>query len=168
MHAHAARDAEKSEAPRAAPPLSQLWSTTPWLELAASPPFLSICAAHFSHNWGQYLLLSWIPKYLTHLGLTLDKGGVLYALPFICAGILDNAAAWIADELLLQRSPPRVDHTPSTWSAVAGWWGMIVDELSCDSPSAKLDCEGTSHGRVAQMLWSACGSPDLGTMGQAE
>ena len=66
----------------------------------------------------QYLLLSWIPKYLTHLGLTLDKGGVLYALPFICAGLLDNAAAWIADELLLQRFQFSLRATRKTMQAV--------------------------------------------------
>ena len=107
------------EAPRETSLTSQLWRSIPWLELACSPAFLSICAAHFSHNWGQYLLLSWIPKYLTHLGLTLDRGGLLYALPFICAALLDNAAAWIADELLLQRLHFSLRATRKTMQAVA-------------------------------------------------
>ena len=36
----------------------------------AHPAFLAVCAAHFANNWGAYLLLSWLPKYLISLGAT--------------------------------------------------------------------------------------------------
>ncbi|KAL1510641.1 hypothetical protein AB1Y20_006940 [Prymnesium parvum] len=103
----------------AAPPPGQLCAQVPWARLLASPPFLCICAAHFSHNWGAYLLLSWIPQYLSHLGLSLKQGGALYALPFVCAALLDNAGAWVADALLLQRLRLSLRATRKAMQAVA-------------------------------------------------
>ena len=38
--------------------------TVPWAEFARSPALLAAMGAHFAHNWGSFLLLSWLPKYL--------------------------------------------------------------------------------------------------------
>ena len=82
-----------------APPPTRL----AWRALLQEPSFLSICAAHFSINWGSYLLLSWLPKYLVHLGAKLGEGGALFSTPYLTAVFFDNVGGWVADEVLLRR-----------------------------------------------------------------
>ena len=52
-----------------------------WQRMAREPAFLSICACHFGNNWAGYLLLSWLPLYLTSLGLELKHSGLLFSAP---------------------------------------------------------------------------------------
>ena len=51
------RQTVKRVAPTDAPP--------PWRRFASNAPFRAAICAHFAHNWGWYLLLSWLPKYFS-------------------------------------------------------------------------------------------------------
>ena len=82
-----------------APP--QLYPTC--LRMLGEPAILCICAAHFSSNWGSYLLISWLPQLLTHLGLRLRSAAALFAAPYLCAALVDNVGGWVADEVLQRR-----------------------------------------------------------------
>lgn len=137
----------------------QSFRHVPWIEITRSKPFLCICAAHFSHNWGSYLLLSWIPLYLTGLGLSLKQSGSLFALPYVCAMLLDNAAAWFADNVLLRMFNFSVRTTRKTMQAVA----MLVP-MACfacliwtSDPHIALFflCAAVSFGSISHSGYSA-------------
>ena len=34
--------------------------------LLSTPAFLAIVVVHFAHNWGWYILISWVPTYVNH------------------------------------------------------------------------------------------------------
>lgn len=82
-----------------APPAARL----AWRALLREPAFLCICAAHFSMNWGSYLLLSWLPRYLVSLGARLGEAGALFSTPYLAAIFFGNVGGWVADEVLLRR-----------------------------------------------------------------
>jgi ACS family sodium-dependent inorganic phosphate cotransporter len=77
--------------------------TVPWRRFLCSRATFAIFAAHCSHNWSWYLLLSWLPTYLTEQGADLQGAGFLAVLPQLVAFILANAGAALADRILLQR-----------------------------------------------------------------
>eukprot|EP00937_MAST-01D_sp_MAST-1D-sp2_P002991 g2991.t1 len=75
----------------------------PWAALFRSTPFRAVVCAHFAHNWGWYLLLSWLPKYLKELGVDTAQVGFYlipcYTAPFVAS----NASGWTADRLAFVR-----------------------------------------------------------------
>ena len=59
----------------------------------------AVYAAHFGHNWGWYMLLTWMPKYLTALGIELEGIGWYAAVPYLGCWVGANVAGWAADRL---------------------------------------------------------------------
>ena len=61
----------------------------------------AIIVSHFCHNWGTFILLTWMPSYYNQvLGLDLSTSGVLSVLPWVTMAIMSNAGGWIADTLV--------------------------------------------------------------------
>ena len=61
----------------------------------------AIIICHFCHNWGTFILLTWMPTYYCQvLGLDLMHSGVLSVLPWITMAVSANVGGWIADTLV--------------------------------------------------------------------
>lgn len=52
-------------------------------QLLTNPAFLGIAAAHFAHNWGWYMELSWLPTYFSSLGVEAEDLGMFAVVPFL-------------------------------------------------------------------------------------
>ena len=78
-------------------------AAVPWRKLLTSRASLAIFVAHATHNWGWYLLLSWLPAYLTQQGARLTQAGFLTLLPHVTAALLSNGGAAFTDRVLLGR-----------------------------------------------------------------
>ncbi|CAL5227495.1 g10477 [Coccomyxa viridis] len=73
----------------------------PWKQLFSKAPVWALIVSHFCHNWGTFILLSWMPMYYQqHLGLDLLKSGVFSVLPWITMAIFANVGGWIADTMI--------------------------------------------------------------------
>jgi ACS family sodium-dependent inorganic phosphate cotransporter len=56
---------------------------------------------HFCHNWGTFILLTWMPTYYNQvLGLDLRSSGLFSVLPWVTMAIAANVGGWIADTLV--------------------------------------------------------------------
>ena len=75
----------------------------PWRRFFTTRACYAIYASHFTHNWGWYLLLSWLPKFLASFGADVSSAGFLTMLAMLTAFGCSNASAAIADRLLLRR-----------------------------------------------------------------
>jgi ACS family sodium-dependent inorganic phosphate cotransporter len=61
----------------------------------------ALIISHFCHNWGTFILLTWMPTYYNQvLGLDILHSGVLSVLPWITMAISANVGGWIADTLV--------------------------------------------------------------------
>ena len=61
-------------------------------EIANTVHILALCWVHSVIGWGFFILQSWIPTYLTQLGVTdLRTVGLLSALPWVVRHICLNA-----------------------------------------------------------------------------
>lgn len=80
----------------------------PWGLLLSRKEVWAIILCHFCHNWGTFILLTWMPTYYNQvLGMDLMSSGLFSVLPWITMSICSNFGGWIADSLV-----PRFGVTP--------------------------------------------------------
>jgi len=64
----------------------------PWREILTQKPVWAIIIAHFSNNWGLYVLLSWLPSYFSsQLGIGLKSVWIYVALALIALASVKDA-----------------------------------------------------------------------------
>lgn len=92
----------------ARPQMTQI-QKVPWRKLVRLPPFWAVLILHFSANWFLYLLVSWLPTYLTlerHFSLANMTMGS--TLPFVAALVGSNVWAALIDRCTVSRDRARV------------------------------------------------------------
>lgn len=73
----------------------------PWGMLLSRKEVWAIILCHFCHNWGLFILLTWMPAYYSQvLGLSLMQSGGLSVLPWVAMTIMSNVAGWAADAMV--------------------------------------------------------------------
>ena len=73
----------------------------PWKLLLSKPAVWALILSHFCHNWGTFILLTWMPTYYNQvLGLDLKSSGFFSVLPWVTMAISANIGGWIADTLV--------------------------------------------------------------------
>eukprot|EP00793_Prasinoderma_coloniale_P001496 PRCOL_00003300-RA len=74
----------------------------PWRRLLGRSEVWAIIVCHFCHNWGTFILLTWMPTYYADvLGFDLFESGFYSVLPWISMAIASNAAGYFADTQLI-------------------------------------------------------------------
>lgn len=73
----------------------------PWKQILSKGPVWALILSHFCHNWGTFILLTWMPTYYNQvLGLDLMKSGFYSVLPWITMAIAANIGGWVADAMV--------------------------------------------------------------------
>eukprot|EP00238_Polyblepharides_amylifera_P006252 CAMPEP_0196579640 /NCGR_PEP_ID=MMETSP1081-20130531/23921_1 /TAXON_ID=36882 /ORGANISM="Pyramimonas amylifera, Strain CCMP720" /LENGTH=390 /DNA_ID=CAMNT_0041899281 /DNA_START=732 /DNA_END=1904 /DNA_ORIENTATION=+ len=73
----------------------------PWLKLLSNRPVQAIIVCHFCHNWGTFILLTWMPTYYSQvLGFNMQESGFYSVLPWITMAITANFGGFLADKLV--------------------------------------------------------------------
>lgn len=75
--------------------------TIPWRLILSKPPVWALITSHFCHNWGTFILLTWMPTYYNQvLKFNLTDSGLLCILPWLTMAVSANVGGWIADTLV--------------------------------------------------------------------
>ncbi|KAL5075493.1 hypothetical protein RYX36_014477 [Vicia faba] len=73
----------------------------PWRLILSKPPVWALIVCHFCHNWGTFILLTWMPTYYNQvLKFNLTESGLFCVLPWLAMAISANFGGWIADTLV--------------------------------------------------------------------
>lgn len=76
-------------------------SVIPWKLILSKAPVWALIISHFCHNWGTFILLTWMPTYYNQvLKFNLTESGLLCVLPWLTMAIFANIGGWIADTLV--------------------------------------------------------------------
>ncbi|EPS64644.1 hypothetical protein M569_10135, partial [Genlisea aurea] len=76
-------------------------SSIPWKKILSKGPVWALIASHFCHNWGTFILLTWMPTYYNQvLKFNLTESGLLCVLPWFTMAVFANIGGWIADHLV--------------------------------------------------------------------
>ncbi|KAL5057194.1 hypothetical protein RYX36_028798 [Vicia faba] len=63
----------------------------PWRLILSKPPVWALIVCHFCHNWGTFILLTWMPTYYNQvLKFNLTKSGLFCVLPWLTMAISAN------------------------------------------------------------------------------
>eukprot|EP01116_Phalansterium_solitarium_P019357 TRINITY_DN5368_c0_g1_i1.p1 TRINITY_DN5368_c0_g1~~TRINITY_DN5368_c0_g1_i1.p1 ORF type:complete len:495 (-),score=115.78 TRINITY_DN5368_c0_g1_i1:133-1617(-) len=74
-------------------------SDVPWKEFFIRMPCYAIFVAHFCHNVGWYIMTSWMPRYFSSLGLSMEELGWYSTVPYIGMFLASNTAGWVSSHL---------------------------------------------------------------------
>uniref|UniRef100_A0A0C9RW65 TSA: Wollemia nobilis Ref_Wollemi_Transcript_9588_2211 transcribed RNA sequence n=1 Tax=Wollemia nobilis TaxID=56998 RepID=A0A0C9RW65_9CONI len=73
----------------------------PWRLLLSKAPVWALITSHFCHNWGTFILLTWMPTYYNQvLKFNLTESGLFCVLPWLTMALCANLGGWIADTLV--------------------------------------------------------------------
>ncbi|BAT97958.1 hypothetical protein VIGAN_09155200 [Vigna angularis var. angularis] len=73
----------------------------PWKLILSKAPVWALIISHFCHNWGTFILLTWMPTYYNQvLKFNLTESGLFCVLPWLTMAIFANIGGWIADTLV--------------------------------------------------------------------
>ncbi|KAJ8900661.1 hypothetical protein K2173_025438 [Erythroxylum novogranatense] len=76
-------------------------SVIPWKLILSKAPVWALIVSHFCHNWGTFILLTWMPTYYNQvLDFNLTESGLFCVLPWLTMAIFANIGGWIADTLV--------------------------------------------------------------------
>ncbi|KAJ6822043.1 ascorbate transporter, chloroplastic-like [Iris pallida] len=76
-------------------------SSIPWRLILSKAPVWALIISHFCHNWGTFILLTWMPTYYNQvLKFNLTESGLLCVLPWLTMAVFANIGGWIADTLI--------------------------------------------------------------------
>lgn len=76
-------------------------SSIPWKLILSKPAVWALIVSHFCHNWGTFILLTWMPTYYNQvLKFNLTESGLLCVLPWLTMAVFANIGGWIADTLV--------------------------------------------------------------------
>ncbi|KAI5647233.1 hypothetical protein M9H77_33238 [Catharanthus roseus] len=76
-------------------------SSIPWKLILSKPAVWALIISHFCHNWGTFILLTWMPTYYNQvLKFNLTESGLLCVLPWLTMAVFANIGGWIADTLV--------------------------------------------------------------------
>lgn len=76
-------------------------SATPWSALMGNMSVWAIIVAHFCNNWWFYVLLAWLPTFVTKgLGVDYASVGLFAMMPHIALFFFINIAGVVADRLI--------------------------------------------------------------------
>lgn len=75
--------------------------SVPWRLLLSRREVWALIITHFCHNWGLFILLTWMPAYYNQvLGLDLMSSGAVSVLPWVAMAGAANVAGWLADGMV--------------------------------------------------------------------
>ncbi|KAL5077168.1 hypothetical protein RYX36_016152 [Vicia faba] len=75
----------------------------PWRLIVSKPSVGALIVYHFCHNWGTFILLTWMPPYYNQvLKFNLTESGLFCVLPWLTMAFSANFGGWIADTLIMQ------------------------------------------------------------------
>jgi sugar phosphate permease len=100
---------EELAAIEAARPALEGAQDVPWRRLLSLPHLWAAWVLHFSSNWVSYLMITWLPTYLsTERGFSLSSMAFGSALPFVCAMAGSNFFGVAIDRLSIDHDRTRV------------------------------------------------------------
>lgn len=76
-------------------------SFIPWKLILSKAPVWALIISHFCHNWGTFIMLTWMPTYYNQvLKFNLTESGLFCVLPWLTMAVFANIGGWIADTLV--------------------------------------------------------------------
>lgn len=76
-------------------------AAVPWVDLLFSKVMLAVIISQVGHDWGYYVMITCLPKYVANvLQFSIKSNGLVTSLPFVAMFICTNLSGCLADWLV--------------------------------------------------------------------
>uniref|UniRef100_A0A6P4FJU2 Sialin isoform X2 n=1 Tax=Drosophila rhopaloa TaxID=1041015 RepID=A0A6P4FJU2_DRORH len=83
------------------PPKDTNRPKTPWLAIFTNVPMWALISAQIGHDWGFYIMVSYLPKYMADvLRFSIKANGLYSSLPYVTMWIMSLASGCVADQMI--------------------------------------------------------------------
>ncbi|XP_019188601.1 PREDICTED: sodium-dependent phosphate transport protein 1, chloroplastic [Ipomoea nil] len=122
----------------------------PWKLILSKPPVWALIVSHFCHNWGTFILLTWMPTYYHQvLKFNLTESGMFAVLPWLTMAFSAYAGGWIADSLVRKGVSVTVVRKIMQTIGFLGPAFFLTQLSHVDSPAMAVLCMTCSQGSDA-------------------
>lgn len=122
----------------------------PWKLLLSKAPVWVLIVCHFCHNWGTFILLTWMPTYYCQvLKFNLMESGFFSVLPWFTMALSANLGGWIADTLVSKGTSVTTVRKVMQTIGFLGPAFFLTQLSHVNSPSLAVLCMMCSQGSDA-------------------
>ncbi|KAG6412496.1 hypothetical protein SASPL_125175 [Salvia splendens] len=122
----------------------------PWKLILSKPPVWALIVSHFCHNWGTFILLTWMPTYYHQvLKFNLTESGLFSVFPWLTMAFSANLGGWIADTLVSRGVSVTVVRKMMQTVGFLGPAFFLTQLSHIDSPAMAVLCMACSQGTDA-------------------
>ncbi|PHT35868.1 Sodium-dependent phosphate transport protein 1, chloroplastic [Capsicum baccatum] len=122
----------------------------PWKLILSKPPVWALIVSHFCHNWGTFIILTWMPTYYHQvLKFNLTESGLFAILPWLTMAISANIGGWIADSLVRRGVSVTVVRKVMQTIGFLGPAFFLTQLSHVNSPAMAVLCMACSQGSDA-------------------
>ncbi|KAJ6646401.1 putative inorganic phosphate cotransporter [Pseudolycoriella hygida] len=76
---------------------------TPWKAILTSVPMMALVCAQIGHDWGFYVMVTDLPKYMADvLRFTISENGLYSSLPYLLMWIVSISTGFLSDFLIVR------------------------------------------------------------------
>uniref|UniRef100_J3KYT9 Major facilitator superfamily (MFS) profile domain-containing protein n=1 Tax=Oryza brachyantha TaxID=4533 RepID=J3KYT9_ORYBR len=119
----------------------------PWGLILSKPPVWALIVSHFCHNWGTFILLTWMPTYYNQvLKFNLTESGLFCVLPWLTMAVSANFGGWIADTLVSRGLSVTTVRKVMQSIGFLGPAFFLTQLSHIDSPAMAVLCMACSQG----------------------
>lgn len=91
---------------------------TPWKAIFTSMPMIALICAQIGHDWGFYIMVSDLPKYMADvMQFSIKANGVYSSLPYVSMWIISISSGFVGDWLMV-RSILNITNTRKLMTAI--------------------------------------------------
>lgn len=77
---------------------------TPWIAILTSVPMMALVCAQIGHDWGFYIMVTDLPKYMADvLKVSIKDNGLYSSMPFFVMWIVSVSTGWLSDFLITRK-----------------------------------------------------------------
>ncbi|XP_033173954.1 sialin [Drosophila mauritiana] len=83
------------------PPPDKNKPKTPFFAILTNIPMWALISAQIGHDWGFYIMVSYLPKYMSDvLRFSIKSNGLYSSLPYVTMWIMSLASGCVADQMI--------------------------------------------------------------------
>ncbi|KAI3450310.1 hypothetical protein Pfo_006975 [Paulownia fortunei] len=122
----------------------------PWRLILSKAPVWALIVSHFCHNWGTFILLTWMPTYYHQvLKFNLTESGLFSVFPWLTMAFSANLGGWIADTLVSRGVSVTMVRKIMQTIGFLGPAFFLTQLSHIDSPAMAVLCMACSQGTDA-------------------
>lgn len=77
---------------------------TPWIKILTSVPMIALVCAQIGHDWGFYIMVTDLPKYMNDvLHFSIKDNGIYSSAPYFVMWVVSVSTGFLSDFLIVRK-----------------------------------------------------------------